>query len=790
MTKSPAGSILLVAAIAAGVAGIIFIDPPCALAAEPGPAAAAPAAAPLDNQAAMEQVFDQFFKVGLDLEHPLQVRDLTIKRDTIEMTLKEGTVYLAQKVAGEVTGAYFTGTGLLRATLPNATDRKLMTAVYGKPVFEEAIGEAVLRFDDGTDGAILAAAEPGPKPSDDPTDIWEQRLKVEYNSIDLQLDFLEGRLNQSKTANFLAVDARQRDGKEWYSFVHNGRHRIENGLYHEKPMGAAGKRWYEVISMFHQASDYDAKGNYDLMPEFDNKDPFASRNVGMTLEIPNTKTVLIDARLTVEARKEGVRAARFELANNIDAANWYEKGRPVKVNLVADDAGNPLPYLHRWHQLLVVLPRPLAKGEKAVVHVKATEDTIIELAVSSYWIYTDSPWFPKIGGETGRYTFDWIVKVAKPMQAAGSGDLVREWQEANRNCNEWKSDVPVTLASFIFGDFKTTDGQYKREGGASGSVSLRLYTIQGATLRFTGKAENVLFNIEQGMKMYESIYGPFPYGQLDIAEMAHGLGFAQSPAGILLVGESLGTAGGGGLSDQVIFHELAHQWWGHQVGFVSEEDAWISESWAEYSAGLMTEAIDKKIFRRMIDEWRRYAIDADPYGTIATAYRSDSVQYPNARYNLLYKKGPYVVHMLRTWMGWEKFTKYVGTIQSKYKNTDISTDTLAREASATLGYDMFPFFDQWVRDRGIPKVHYSWTAKAEPDGKQLVTIKVRQGEADFKILMVPIYFSFGKGTPTVIVKPILKPNAEIQVKVPTVPKAVTMDDDATQLATFIPEAAQ
>jgi hypothetical protein len=163
---------------------------------------------------------------------------------------------------------------------------------------------------------------------------------------------------------------------------------------------------------------------------------------------------------------------RFELANNIDAANWYDKGRPVAVGLVADDAGNPLPYLHRWHQLLVVLPRPLAKGEKAVVHVKATEDTIIELTDRSYWIYTDSPWFPKIGGETGRYTFDWIVKVAKPMQAAGSGDLVRAWQEGNTNCNEWKSDLPVSLASFIFGEFKTTDGEYKREAG-SGSTRSR-----------------------------------------------------------------------------------------------------------------------------------------------------------------------------------------------------------------------------------------------------------------------------------------------------------------------------
>src|SRR5262249_17879253 len=109
-----------------------------------------------------------------------------------------------------------------------------------------------------------------------------------------------------------------------------------------------------------------------------------------------------------------------------------------------------------------------------------------------------------------------------------------------------------------------------------------------------------------------------------------------------------------------------------------------------------------------------------------------------------------------------------------------------REAGTVMGYDMFPFFDQWVRDRGIPKVHWSWSAAADADGKQLVTIKFRQEDAEnFKILMVPISFDFGKGEPVIVPRPVLKADAEIQVKVPTLPKAVRVDDDETQLAVFI-----
>jgi aminopeptidase N len=253
----------------------------------------------------------------------------------------------------------------------------------------------------------------------------------------------------------------------------------------------------------------------------------------------------------------------------------------------------------------------------------------------------------------------------------------------------------------------------------------------------------------------------------------------------------LGKVGGGGVGDQFVFHELAHQWWGHQIGWVSDEDEWISESWAEYSAGLIINAIDPKRFVTMRDEWRKRALEADAFGTISTAYRSNSVEHPGERTRLLYDKGPCVIHMLRTWMGWEKFTKYVGTVQSKYKGTNINTDTLAREASAVLGYDMFPFFDQWVRDEGIPKVHWTWSSAADTDGKQLVTIKVSQEDKEnFKILMVPITFDFGKGEPVVVLKPILKAEAAIQVKVPSLPKAVRMDEDLTQLAVFISDNAK
>ena len=749
--------------------------------------AAPPAAARADetpggekaDASRLEAIFKGFYPVGLDVEHPLHLQNFTLARDAMELTFHQGTLYLARPLEGEVTGAYFLGEGKIKVVPPNKTERKALKREYEKEIFEEAITEAVIRFDDGTDKQLLAAGKPGAPSGTDPSSAWDARNKIEYNSDDLQLDFIEKTLGGLAGRDFFAMEAKTASGK-WINFIYRERHSIETALYEMQSMGAAGKRGFKTWCHFHKKDDYDAKGNYTLLPEADDREPAALRDVKMSVDIPNTKTVLIDATVQVESRVDHLGLLRFSLVNNIDASSWDGQGRPVSVDSVADEKGAPLPYIHKWHQLVVLLPRPLARGEKTAVRVKATEDTIIELTSQSYWIYTTYPWFPQIGYNGGRYTFDWTVKVVKPLKIAGSGELVKEWEEGKRNCAQWRSTTPVQFASFIFGDFVTTDGVYQREAPSSGQVSLRLYKIRGGGRETQLKEENILFNVQQGFKAYETLLGPFAYGDLDITQMAAGLGFSQSPPGVLLLSNVLSGTGGGGRADQVLFHELAHQWWGNQVGWTGPEEAWVSESWAEYSAGLITQGIDPAKFDAMRKEWKKGAEIGDRKGTIATAYRSE---YRTA---LLYAKGPCVVHMLRTWMGWEKFSKLVSTLQFRYKDRNINTDTIARETSALMGYDMFPFFDQWVRDQGIPKVHYSWSAAPDADGKTLVTIRTRQEDKEnFKILMVPISFDFGKEKPVIVTKPILSAEAEIKIKVPVGPKDVRLDDEASQLADFI-----
>ena len=733
------------------------------------------------DQALLEKVFGEFSTVGLDLDNPLQVRDLVLRKDTLELRFKRGVIHLAEPIEGEVTGAFFEGEGTMTLSLPNAMGKKALKREYGADGVSEAFTQAVMRFDDKTALELREMARPATEAVQDPASTWAGRNKILYSSDTLPIGYLESRVNGISYRSFFVADIKTTKAG-WLSYTLKNRSRIEVALYQESSAGG-GKKQYDSWCMFHKKDDYDKKGNYSLLPESDDKYLAILRHVGMEVEIPNTKTVKIDATVRVESRIDELRAVRFDLINNYGGSSWQDEGRPVNVELVSDANGVALPYIHKQHQLLVLLPEPLPRGGTTEIRVKASEDTIIQLTPATYLIYTTYAWFPQMGQSGGRYTIDWTVKVARPMQAAGSGALVREWEEDGLNCAQWKTSRSVQFPSFIFGEFKIADGEIERDGDSGKTLPMRVYTIKGGKAAAKGKMENIIFNIQQGVKHYESIFGGFPYDGLDVTQMPKGMGFGQSPPGILFLdGSALEGGGGGGQTDQFIFHELAHQWWGNQVGWVSAEDTWVSESWAEYAAGLLTEGIDAKQFDKKREAWKRDAFEADAEGTIATAYHS---AYRTA---LLYAKGPLVIHMLRTWMGWEKFTQLTTILQSSYKDQNINTDTIARETSKLLGYDMFPFFDQWIRDQGIPKVRYSWTTSQADDGKILVTIKARQEDAEnFKILMVPIALDFGTGEPVRVSKPMLKAIAEFQLKVPTKPRGIELDDQNSQLATFMPE---
>ncbi|MGH9750377.1 MAG: M1 family metallopeptidase, partial [Candidatus Polarisedimenticolia bacterium] len=412
----------------------------------------------------------------------------------------------------------------------------------------------------------------------------------------------------------------------------------------------------------------------------------------------------------------------------------------------------------------------------------------------------------------GRRTFDWTVRVPRPFLISGSGTVVREFEdkEEGQNVVQVRSEAPVTLPLLIFGRFQKAENLYTNEETKK-TVKLTIHSFPNMTIPVTDPELIEELELEPGeplqlsaplkkingffaeakeiLKLYEKIYGPYPYDELHIGQMAPQLGFGQGPPGFVRLTGAAFMSQAETESDFIhgfLSHEFAHQWWGNQVGWASEDDEWLSEAFAEYASGIFVKEYQgAKRFQRTLEEWKRFAKNSDKEGPIAAANTLSGPTASDYRGGLLYQKGAYILHMLRTQLNDDKYVEVMRSIQENYRHQNISTEMLLGEVNRVTKTDYTSFFDQWIWDVGIPVFEYRWRTEKQADGKFLITVHVGQRDkTNVKKVLMPVHIHFkDKSIPQY--KPIVQAEQELKILSPMEPKNVTLDDDHTLLADIV-----
>src|SRR5215212_609475 len=195
--------------------------------------------------------------------------------------------------------------------------------------------------------------------------------------------------------------------------------------------------------------------------------------------------------------------------------------------------------------------------------------------------------------------------------------------------------------------------------------------------------------------------------------------------------------------DNVGAHELAHQWWGHQVAPRTYHDEWISEGFAEFTAALVAQqtggwprydAFWERARRQILERPRQANIDTVDAGPISQGQRVSTWRNDWAYNVLIYSKGAYVLHMLRMAMtdsknGDAAFAAMMKEFATTYAGKTASTRDFQRmvEKHATpnlrISQDgsMNWFFNQWVHGTAIPKITSKLEFQPGADGKYKLT---------------------------------------------------------------------
>src|SRR5580658_7524997 len=97
-----------------------------------------------------ENLYLQLRNTALSKTRVYRLRDVSIDRSAIQITLNDGTIAFTEDVAGHVTGAFFEGDGEVLLSPPNRYERASMALFTAEAILEERFVTACFRFNDDT----------------------------------------------------------------------------------------------------------------------------------------------------------------------------------------------------------------------------------------------------------------------------------------------------------------------------------------------------------------------------------------------------------------------------------------------------------------------------------------------------------------------------------------------------------------------------------------------------------------------------------------------------------------
>src|SRR5215813_769449 len=95
-------------------------------------------------------ILAQLSKISLDKKQIHSIRDVTLRRDVLSISLSRGMIAFTESIGGKITGAVFIGSGEIVAIPPDPIEKQQIYEFTGTPILDETFQTGVLRFTDNT----------------------------------------------------------------------------------------------------------------------------------------------------------------------------------------------------------------------------------------------------------------------------------------------------------------------------------------------------------------------------------------------------------------------------------------------------------------------------------------------------------------------------------------------------------------------------------------------------------------------------------------------------------------
>lgn len=712
------------------------------------------------------------------------VTDLTIKRDVGTFLLKSGTVTFTAPVLGKRTMALFSGEGEFTLKPQLKLEADYMKRTLDADGVQESFRKLAIAFTDASYDEIKAAGKPtvlDPKAGDVLHDVQRRlRHRIENSRSmmeamlsgedmeNIEAEILADLLNPQRLGSFRAYIFGQKNGDLRFFVLPLGAMSTlpspeEVALLNLDPNGERDGMWY----LAHNMTEFTGKNTGPHV----NMRTIKPLHYEIETAIARNDHLTATAKLRFQAIHEGDRVIKFGLLPSL------------RVDTVTFN-GKEIPFIQEGRKqdgsFYVIMPAPMsAKQEYQLTMEYEGNKVLSNEGGGNFAVGARTSWYPSVNAFADQCTYDLTFKVPKKYTIVGVGKLVKQWKEDNYAASQWKSDIPLSVAGFNYGEFKKKSAEddvlkYSVEGYAASEMPDYLRNLPGTAEASPGRLTEVAMGQAQNaLRVFTHWFGPAPYGRIAITQQPE-FNFGQSwptlvylPVSAFLDATQRWQLMGiqnrfSEFIQEVTPHEVAHQWWGHMVGWSTFHDQWLSEGFADFSAGLYLQVTEKSPdkylkywdrSRETILEKNQFGRRANDAGPIWQGLRLSTFKNPQAYNRIVYPKGGYVLHMLR-WMMYDPATgdadfiammkDFVQTYMHKTASTEDFYDVVNKHIKPGMDLDgnrqLAWFFREWVYGTEIPRYEFDYKLSDNSDGSCQLTGTLTQKDvsANFKML-VPIY---------------------------------------------------
>ncbi|MGC1473289.1 MAG: M1 family aminopeptidase [Psychroserpens sp.] len=273
-------------------------------------------------------------------------------------------------------------------------------------------------------------------------------------------------------------------------------------------------------------------------------------------------------------------------------------------------------------------------------------------ALGNTYIANDSDWID----------FETTVSTSEDQIAIAPGYLQKEWVKDGRRYFHYKMD------SKILNFYAYNSARYEVKRDTWKGVNLEIYYHKGHEYNL----ERMMRGMKASLEYNTENFSPYQHKQLRIVEFPSG-SFAQSfPNTIPFAGDAGFIAdvddseeGGIDYTYAITVHEVAHQWFAHQViGADVLGATMLSESLSEY---VSLKVLEKELGKPQMRKFLKKALDDYLTQRTFESKRESALMYNDGQQYVHYQKGSLVLYAMSDYIGEDVFNNAIKANVEKVK---------------------------------------------------------------------------------------------------------------------------